>query len=605
MTSPANRNFLKINGQHPWRTVSPHGFVDYPVRYRRNGRILFFNFPLARELGLISQRHPPKMNSKLENAILYTFSLQIINEYDREHKAQFSKSILRPRPYMATRYLQLQHKNRQGKTSGDGRSIWNGVVKTPRKIFDVSSCGTGATCLSPGFNEAGRPLKTGDGRFGYASGLAEASEMLSNALMSEIFYREGIPTERCLAVIDFKDKTAIGVRTAPNLIRPAHVFRYLKLGWWKELKASFDYFLKRQEQNKVLSLPARGKKRYDKSLQYLARTYAKLAAVLEEEYIFNWLAWDGDNMLASGALLDYGSIRQFVAKHSKYRYDDAQRFSTCLSEQRREARNLVRVFAQSADFILTQSKKPLSYFGQNKYLRIFDRYWERERQRRMLWRVGFAVKQIEHLIRHAQGQVKAFAHILDYFEEVKTVKGEQTVPDGIDHPPVFLVRDILRELPIYFYRNHNKDCSWPFMPPKDFFKIMAAYYVNREDLALTENRRRKAYWFQKLYRGLINASGKNQIKTLKQIVSRSAVINYDHRMTGNGLLWVVDEALKARNRLDRREFQHVIDRFIDSQVLIPGTWKPLQPQEMKGSLLRVKQLRRLQRILEEYNERIK
>jgi len=38
-----------------------------------------------------------------------------------------------------------------------------------------------------------------------------------------------------------------------------------------------------------------------------------MAAVLEEEYIFNWLAWDGDNLLASGAILDYGSIRQFAA----------------------------------------------------------------------------------------------------------------------------------------------------------------------------------------------------------------------------------------------------------------------------------------------------
>jgi hypothetical protein len=48
--------------------------------------------------------------------------------------------------------------------------------------------------------------------------------MLATALMSEIFYRQGIPTERTLAVIGFRDETSIGVRTAPNLLRPAHIF---------------------------------------------------------------------------------------------------------------------------------------------------------------------------------------------------------------------------------------------------------------------------------------------------------------------------------------------------------------------------------------------
>ena len=30
--------------------------------------------------------------------------------------------------------------------------------------------------------------------------------MLGSAVMSEIFYRQGIPTERCLAVIGFADR---------------------------------------------------------------------------------------------------------------------------------------------------------------------------------------------------------------------------------------------------------------------------------------------------------------------------------------------------------------------------------------------------------------
>jgi hypothetical protein len=60
---------------------------------------------------------------------------------------------------MATRYLQTQHRNRQGKTSGDGRSIWNGYLKSDNLIFDVSSRGTGATILSPGAQEAQKRIQ--------------------------------------------------------------------------------------------------------------------------------------------------------------------------------------------------------------------------------------------------------------------------------------------------------------------------------------------------------------------------------------------------------------------------------------------------------------
>ena len=179
-------------------------------------------------MGLVPADHPSSINKELEQVILDTFSLQIINEYDLEQGKKFPPETVKPNPYMATRYLQTQHRSRQGKTSGDGRSIWNGFLKTTNLIFDISSRGTGATILSPGAQQADGLVPTGDLTHGYSSGLAELDEMLGSAVMSEIFYRQGIPTERCLAVIGFPDMTAIGVRTAPNLIRPAHIFRYLE-----------------------------------------------------------------------------------------------------------------------------------------------------------------------------------------------------------------------------------------------------------------------------------------------------------------------------------------------------------------------------------------
>lgn len=247
--------FEELNGSHPWRQVSPDAYIDYQARLRPNGRVTFFNFPLAREIGLIPEDHPAQINDLLEQAILRTFSLRIINEYDLSQRKKYPPESVKPYPYMATRYLQLQHRNKQGKTSGDGRSIWNGCLKNGDLTFDVSSRGTGATILSPGAQEAPEPVQTGDEKYGYASGLADLDEMLGSAIMSEVFYRQGIPTERTLAVIDYGDGTAIGVRTAPNLVRPAHIFRYLKQGRHAELKASLDYFIQREVDNGFWKLP--------------------------------------------------------------------------------------------------------------------------------------------------------------------------------------------------------------------------------------------------------------------------------------------------------------------------------------------------------------
>ena len=115
--------FNEIDGRHPWRNVSPDGYVDYQARYRPNGRVLYFNFSLAKEMGLIPPDHRPTISKDLEQIILDTFSLQIINEYDLERGKKYPPETIKPHPYMATRYLQIQHRSRQGRTSGDGRPL--------------------------------------------------------------------------------------------------------------------------------------------------------------------------------------------------------------------------------------------------------------------------------------------------------------------------------------------------------------------------------------------------------------------------------------------------------------------------------------------------
>jgi len=120
--------FKKIDGRHPWREVSPDGYIDYQVRYRPNGRVLYFNFALAREMELVPFDHSPTMNKDLEQAILETFSLRIINEYDREQGRKYPVETIKPNPYMATRYLQTQHRARHRATGGVSGTVASGAA---------------------------------------------------------------------------------------------------------------------------------------------------------------------------------------------------------------------------------------------------------------------------------------------------------------------------------------------------------------------------------------------------------------------------------------------------------------------------------------------
>jgi uncharacterized protein YdiU (UPF0061 family) len=598
--------FKKIDGRHPWRNVSADGYVDYQARYRPHGRVLYFNFPLAKEMGLVPPEHPSSITKDLEQVILDTFSLQIINEYDLQRGRKFPPETIKPHPYMATRYLQTQHRNKQGKTSGDGRSIWNGYVRNAGLTFDISSRGTGTTILSPGAQEVEGFVPTGDQTSGYSSGLADLDEMLGSAVMSEIFYRQGIPTERCLTVIGYPDTTAIGVRSAPNLIRPAHMFRYLKQRRHKELKASVDYFIDREVENGFWEVPSDGDERYVKALDYFARSYAKFAALLEEEYIFNWLSWDGDNMLASGAVLDYGSIRQFAAKHDKYRFKDVDRYSASLAEQRGWARTLVQVFAQTMGFIQSGIKENLNGFKNADCLRVFDEAFASEREQRMLWRIGFTSEQIGYLMSNAQREIREFDRNLSYFEDRKVGKGIEKLPDGFTHSPVFLIRNLLRLLPAYFVAQtiSRVDETSAYMPDEIFCRIMAASYVGKNDLKLTTARASQVRAFQESYLRLVAAFGGPFDLVLKTLQERSAVINHRHRITGDAVTWIIEEVIAMKGKIRTDGLQEALDAFIDSQVLIPGKWQPVPPEKLKSNTLKSQLLQKIQQNLEAYKESI-
>lgn len=205
-------------------------------------------------------------------------------------------------------------------------------------------------------------FKTGDKNASYGSGYSDLWDGMCSAIMSEILHRNNIRTERVLAIISYKDGSAVNVRAAPCLLWPAHIFYHVKQSNIKGLKRLLNYYINRQIENGNCRREKTKKQQYAQFLHSIARIFTGMAVTFESEYIFCWLDWDGDNILMDGGIIDYGSQRQFGLFHHEYRYDDIERFSITIIEKKAKARYIMQTFAQIVDFLITGKKKNIKLF---------------------------------------------------------------------------------------------------------------------------------------------------------------------------------------------------------------------------------------------------
>ena len=594
--------FDQLNGEHPWMKVVPEGYVPYRVRELRQGEIAYFNYALAKEMGLISADHPQELTNGLKAKLIEIFSLQIINEYDEINQRKIDPDTIKPHPYMASRYLQLQHSNKQGKTSGDGRGIWNGVVEHRGKIWDVSSRGTGVTCLAPGAVEANRPLKTGSDDFGYGCGQAEIDELYGAAILAETMHLQGIPTERVLCIIDLGKGLGIGVRSGPNLLRPAHLFMYLKQNRLEDLKKSVDYFIHRQVCNGRWKGHTRGLTKYEDLAEEICRSFAEFTAKLDIDYIFAWLDWDGDNVLGEAGIIDYGSVRQFGLRHDRYRYDDVERFSTNLNEQRIKARLMVTVFTQIADYLKTGKKKPLKTFFKHPTVLKFNQLFSRYRADRLLYRMGFNPHQRENILK-SKNLFEQFDREFSYFERAKVSGKASKVADGVNHPALFNMRSAFKALPEF----HLKTGFDQQMDASEFYKLIISSFAKQRDTRLRAKHIRHIQNFQAIYKQLIEtAAGSQKPMTLLRGVSeRAKMLNREDRITGNALIQIVNEIMaQVKKGMDHKQVQSLIDQLIFSHLGMPEANTSRFYQQKPRLVVRPDVYSKLMNLVAEYREDI-
>lgn len=292
-----------------------------------------------------------------------------------------------------------------------------------------------------------------------------------------------------------------------------------------------------------------------------------MTACFEREYVFCWLEWDGDNILADGGIIDYGSIRQFGLFHREYRFDDVQRMSSTLTEQRDKARWIAQNFAQIRDFLIDGKRAPLRSFSKDPILEIFDEQFDQTQRELLISNLGFDPVQTQQLLQRAAPLVERFAKAHLYFERARSSRGPRAVSDGITWNAVYSVRDLQRELPQRYLIQASPIAA------DEFLAIAASHYASPRDCKLTPHRARMASQFQRAWLALlVEAAGLTRSsagRVLADVADRAARINRYDRITGDSIEYATSQLVRNRRKITSAHMYSVIERFVHHQTLNP------------------------------------
>lgn len=279
--------------------------------------------------------------------------------------------------------------------------------------------------------------------------------------------------------------------------------------------------------------------------------FASFAAQLEEHYLFVWLDWDGDNVLMDAGIIDYGSVRHFGSCHNQYRYDDVERFSTNLIEQKRKAKSIVLTMIQTIDYVKTKSKKSLDAFKRHPLLIRFEKQFNQKQLYFFSQKLGFndvTIAQIMAQPELKRSMLKLFK-ACRHWENLKTQPSFSKVADGINKNPLCNMRSFYREYPNHKSKNKNApltiddfiSMTWTQSSPK---KTTSLFYKNKSQF---EN-------LIKCYDRVVNFVSKlNNSDMTPGLAKQAARWNPSNFLTGNALIHNVDHILEQYTNFKRED----------------------------------------------------
>jgi hypothetical protein len=263
--------------------------------------------------------------------------------------------------------------------------------------------------------------------------------------------------------------------------------------------------------------------------------------------------------------------------HSEYRYDDVQRFSTTILEQKQKARYIVQSFAQLTDFLIKKKKRRLTDFKNHSSLTSFESHFEEAKYKNLLHKMGFKKKYAEELYAKHLNDLRVFRRVFTWFERAKSQRGLYKVADGITRDAIFCMRDILRELPqMYLTRGE-------LLSNEEFIEIIRSSYARKSDLNLTPMMRKQIKKFQISYLNLIDLAAHQQKRDRQQVLldvtMRSSIINKYDRVTGDSISHVVTKVSRCRPRLQYDELYKLLREFAHYQTFDPEAVQKLKNPE--------------------------
>lgn len=260
---------MKICLQHTYAQELPDFVVPWKPAPVAEPRLLFFHYPLARELGFGDLPvDPEQLAAWFSGCPLPEGALSVAQAYAGHQFGNFSPQL------------------------GDGRALLMGEVVDPqRRRFDLALKGSGRTPFSRG----------GDG-------LAAVGPMLREVLISEGLHALGVPTTRSLAVVA-TGQTVYRPRPLPGAILTRVASSHIRVG-------TFEFFAARGDFESVEKLFRYTLARHYPELVGQDDPYAaflRAVAQRQADLLARWMhvgfihgVMNTDNMAISGETIDFG-----------------------------------------------------------------------------------------------------------------------------------------------------------------------------------------------------------------------------------------------------------------------------------------------------------
>jgi hypothetical protein len=186
-----------------------------------------------------------------------------------------------------------------------------------------------------------------------------------------------------------------------------------------------------------------------------------------------------------------------------------------------------------------------------------------------------------------------FDRLFSYFERAKISGSSVKVSDGVNYPPLFNMRNFLREIPGLLLKESvvNEDA---------IFKNCLSTFTKPKAMKMGKKHQKKLNRLIEVYKMLLSEVTTVSYRklTLTRIEQRAQTLNSEKRITGNALINIVNYLISEKKKgLSPQGIQKVIDKLILDHLDMPEVQvsryykkdlrKPLLSTDMNRQLLKL------------------